>query len=115
MKELKIGERVTLEAIEQDVCNGCDDCFFGYDDTCYNPTYNGWGDGFLCEPEERSDGKHVIFKEVKKQKRKMKENKHSLKISRSSGNITLDGYPIATYSNDELKILKNLLTRVCVK
>lgn len=36
-----------------------------YDDTCYNPTYNGWGDGFLCEPEERSDGKHVIFKEVK--------------------------------------------------
>lgn len=112
MKELKIGERVTLEAIEQDVCNGCDDCFFGYDDTCYNPTYNGWGDGFLCEPEERSDGKHVIFKEVKKQKRKMKENKHSLKISRSSGNITLDGYPIATYSNDELKILKNLLEKV---
>lgn len=37
----------------------------GYDDTCYNPTYNGWGDGFLCEPKERSDGKHVIFKEVK--------------------------------------------------
>ena len=81
MEELKVGEKVTLEAIEQDVCNGCDDCifgyddtcynptyngcFFGYDDTCYNPTYNGWGDGFLCEPEERSDGKHVIFKEVK--------------------------------------------------
>lgn len=65
MKELKVGEKVTLEAIEQDVCNGCDDCFFGYDDTCYNPTYNGWGDGFQCEPEERSDGKHVIFKEVK--------------------------------------------------
>lgn len=42
----------------------------------------------------------------------MKENKHSLKISRSCGNIILDGYPIATYSNDELKILKNLLTRV---
>lgn len=58
MEELKVGEKVTLEAIEQDVCNGCDD-------TCYNPTYNGWGDGFLCEPEERSDGKHVIFKEVK--------------------------------------------------
>ena len=65
MKELKVGEKVTLEAIEWDVCDGCDDCFFGYDDTCYNPTYNGWGDGFLCEPEERSDGKHVIFKEVK--------------------------------------------------
>ena len=42
----------------------------------------------------------------------MKAYKHSLKISRSCGNITLDGYPIATYSNDELKILKNLLTKV---
>ena len=42
----------------------------------------------------------------------MKEYKHSLKISRSCGNITLDGYPIATYSNDELKILKNLITKV---
>lgn len=43
----------------------------------------------------------------------MKENKHSLNISRSYfGNTTLDGYPIATYSNDELKILKNLLEKV---
>ena len=42
----------------------------------------------------------------------MKNDKYSLKISRSCGNITLDGYPIATYSNDELKILKNLLTKV---
>lgn len=43
----------------------------------------------------------------------MKKNKHSLKISRSCfGDTTLDGYPIATYSNDELKILKNLLTKV---
>lgn len=42
----------------------------------------------------------------------MKKNKYSLKISRSFGDITLDGYPIATFSNDELKILKNLLTRV---
>lgn len=42
----------------------------------------------------------------------MKKNKHSLKISRSYGDITLDGYPVATYSNDELKILKNLLTQV---
>lgn len=43
----------------------------------------------------------------------MKKNKHSLKISRSLfGYTILDGYPIATYSNDELKILKNLLTRV---
>lgn len=43
----------------------------------------------------------------------MKKNKHSLKISRSFfGETTLDGYPIATYSNDEFKILKNLLTKV---
>lgn len=43
----------------------------------------------------------------------MKKNKHSLKISRSFfGDTTLDGYPIAIYSNDELKILKNLLEKV---
>lgn len=43
----------------------------------------------------------------------MKKNKHSLKISRDFfGNTTLDGYSIVTYSNDELKILKNLLTRI---
>lgn len=111
MKEIKVGQRVTiiLEAVEE---NGCDGCLFDHDDTCHNPTYNDWADGFQCEPEDRSDGKHVIFKEVKKQKRNMKENKHSLKISRSCGYITLDGYPIATYSNDELKILKNLLEKV---
>lgn len=110
-EELKVGERVTitLEAVEQD---GCDGCFFGIGDICYNPTMNGLVDGFNCKSEDRSDGKSVIFKEVKVQKRKMKENKHSLKISRSCGNITLDGYPIATYSNDELKILKRLLTKV---
>lgn len=43
----------------------------------------------------------------------MKKDKYSLKISRSFfGDTTLDGYPVATYSNDELKILKNLLTQV---
>lgn len=43
----------------------------------------------------------------------MKKNKHSLKISRSFfGETTLDGYPIVTYSNDELNILKNLLEKV---
>ena len=43
----------------------------------------------------------------------MKKNKHSLKISRSFfGDTILDGYPIDTYSNDELKILKNMLTQV---
>ena len=43
----------------------------------------------------------------------MKKNKHSLKISYSHFNdITINGDPIATYSNDELNILKNLLTKV---
>ena len=41
MKE--VGERVILEAVEQ---KGCDGCFFCHDDTCYNPTYNDWSDGF---------------------------------------------------------------------
>lgn len=110
-EELKVGERVTitLEAVEQD---GCDGCFFGIGDICYNPTMNGLVDGVNCKSEDRSDGKSVIFKEVKVQKRKMKEDKYSLKISRNYGDTTLDGYPIATYSNDELKILKNLITKV---
>ena len=64
MAELKVGERVTLEVIEQNVSNGCDDCFFGYDDICYNPTYNGWCDGFQCAPNERSDCNNVILKAV---------------------------------------------------
>ena len=108
MKELKVGERVTIEAVESfgdsDQCKGC--CFeeqLG----CYEAR---WFLGQCCG-KNRSDGKDIIFKEIKEQKRKMKENKHSLKISRSCGDITLDGYPIATYSNDELKILKNLLER----
>ena len=67
MKELKVGERVTvtLEVVGDDVGDGCDGCFFSIDGTCYNPTRNGWADGFQCEPEDRSDGKKVIFKEVK--------------------------------------------------
>lgn len=100
MNELKVGERITLEVIESPLCTGC---YFEGSGTCPNG----------CCSFERSDGKGVIFKEIKKQKRNMKENKHSLKISRSLfGDITLDGYPTATYSNDELKILKNLLTQV---
>lgn len=44
---------------------------------------------------------------------RMKKDKYALKISRSFfGDTTLDGYPIVTYSNDELKILKNLLMKV---
>lgn len=107
MAELKTGERVsvTLEAVEQNDCEGC--FFEGVDGYCGAASL-----GLECIPKYRSDKKNVIFKEVKKQKRKMKENKYSLKISRSCGDITLDGYHIATYSNDELKILKNLLEKV---
>ena len=100
MKELKVGDRISLEAVESPVCTGC---YFENSGTCPNG----------CCSFERIDGKGIIFKEVKKQKRNMKENKYSLKISRSLfGDITLDGYPTATYSIDELKILKNLLTQV---
>lgn len=65
MKELKVGERVTitLEVVERK--GGCKGCFFSIDGTCYNPTRNGWADGFQCEAEDRSDHKNVIFKEIK--------------------------------------------------
>ena len=104
MKEYKIGEKISLEVVEADESlMDCEGCFFVDDDVA---CVGG------CCSADRSDHKNIIYKEVKELKRNMKENKHSLKISRSCGNITLDGYPIATYSNDELKILKNLLTRV---
>lgn len=106
MKELKVGERVTitLEAVEQGSCKGCFFCWAG---AC---TYKGHT--HYCCASFRIDNEPIIFKEVKVQKRKMKENKYSLRISRSNGDTTLDGYPITTYSNDELKILKRLLTEV---
>lgn len=105
MKELKVGERITLEVVES---NGCKGCFFNIQEEGY-PCMSE----YKCGKHNRSDSKDVIFKEVKKQRRKMKENKHSLKISRNLfGDISLDGYPTATYSIDELKILKNLLTQV---
>ena len=53
MKELKVGERITLEAVEQYGCRGC---FFEDDPVCIN---------FACSEGVRSDGKSVIFKEVK--------------------------------------------------
>ena len=63
MKELKIGERltITLEAVEQ---SSCDRCYFDDGDTCYNPTLNGGMKGFQCVSKDRSDGKDVIFKLV---------------------------------------------------
>ena len=59
MEELKVGERVTitLEAVEQ---NGCEGCFFEEMDGCGASLI-----GFDCVSKYRSDGKSVIFKEVK--------------------------------------------------
>lgn len=54
MKELKVGQRVsiTLEAVEQ---SSCIDCYFKDQEGCPYP----------CLAGSRSDGKSVIFKEVK--------------------------------------------------
>ena len=60
MKELKVGERVTitLEAVE--TVKGCDGCFFDRDGGCVAISL-----GIECSPEYRSDGKNIIYKEVK--------------------------------------------------
>lgn len=59
MKELKVGERViiTLEAVES---IDCEECFFERKGRC-----NTLNTGFLCSKRFRSDGKSVIFKEIK--------------------------------------------------
>lgn len=58
MKEFKIGERVTLEITESEACA---DCFFFnlYPDICPDILLD------VCGKDSRSDGKNVIFKEVK--------------------------------------------------
>lgn len=58
MKELKIGERVTIERVEinKDSLFFCDKCFF-YDILPFCP--------YMCNADNRKDGKNVIFKEVK--------------------------------------------------
>lgn len=62
MKELKVGERVTIEvqeeAKESVICTGC--CFNLGNLRCVSPDI--FGD---CRGGRRSDGKNVIFKEVK--------------------------------------------------
>lgn len=62
MKELKIGERVSiiLEAIEEKNSLPCEECFFAsFGNGCIVK------DVLACNAYERSDGKNVIFKEVK--------------------------------------------------
>lgn len=60
MKELKVGERVTitLEAVEHKTCEGC--FFKGVAGYCGAAPL-----GLKCLPKYRSDKKNVIFKEVK--------------------------------------------------
>lgn len=58
MREFKVGERIILEVIET-TCIACEDCFFAKEE--YACPDN-------CSSTERSDGKNVIFKEVKKQR-----------------------------------------------
>ena len=63
MKELKVGERVTitLEAVEAIKSKGCEGCFFdGRNGCCVAISL-----GMECAPKYRSDKKNVIFKEVK--------------------------------------------------
>ena len=62
MKELRIGQRVTitLEVIEEKSCNCC--FFNGEDDYCGATSL---GLKLECVAQFRSDGKDVIFKEVK--------------------------------------------------
>ena len=63
MKELKVGERVTitLEAVEAIKSKGCEGCFFdGRNGGCVAISL-----GMECTPEYRSDGKNIIYKEVK--------------------------------------------------
>ena len=62
MKELKVGERVTitLEAVEADgySCKGCI-----FDDGI--KSCEQWRNHYFCSTKERSDHKNVIFKIVK--------------------------------------------------
>lgn len=60
MKEIKVGQRVTiiLEAIEQSTCEGC--FFKGIAGYCGAAPL-----GLMCLPKYRLDKKNVIFKEVK--------------------------------------------------
>ena len=60
MKELKVGERVTItfEVVEHNSCEGC--FFKGVADYCGAAPL-----GLECVSKYRSDGKNVIFKEVK--------------------------------------------------
>lgn len=54
MKELKVGERITLEVVEKK--GSCEGCFFYSNSNCLEI--------LKCTKFARSDRKDVIFKEV---------------------------------------------------
>jgi hypothetical protein len=58
MKEFKIGEKITLEVIKTDE-KTCKGCFFDSKSPC-----EVWKK-HPCSSTFRSDGKNIIFKEVK--------------------------------------------------
>ena len=55
MKELKVGEKIILQVVEVTHIS-CQDCFFAKE---------GYACPDNCSSSDRSDGKNVIFKEVK--------------------------------------------------
>lgn len=61
MKEFKVGERVTVTLEVVEAVKGCDGCFFDERYGCCVAISLG----LECTPKYRSDGKNVIFKEVK--------------------------------------------------
>ena len=60
MKELKVGEKLTITLEVAEAIKGCDGCFFDRDGGCVAISL-----GMECSPEYRSDGKNIIYKEVK--------------------------------------------------
>ena len=60
MKEIKVGQRVTiiLEAVDHSTCEGC--FFKGIADYCGAVPL-----GLMCVSKHRLDHKNIIFKEVK--------------------------------------------------
>ena len=59
MKELKVGERITLEAVEQYGCRGC---FF---DEISSNIYENICKDICCAAIDRKDKKNVQFKRIK--------------------------------------------------
>ena len=60
MEDLSIGSEIVLKVVE-DEKEGCDGCFFdGRNGCCVAISL-----GMECVPKYRSDGKNIIYKEVK--------------------------------------------------